>query len=604
MADIASKLQVKIPELPLVDLDLSSQHLTTTNFMQLLVAYNREVPKGKIDYVGKSFARLYSMVKPPLGSGRLQLSAFFVPYRTVWQPWTDFITDTPHNQPQGTSIISMAPTIQLDDFIDYFVNFVSDPVSAGQVYDFDNGGTHYVLREEGRWALKLFESLGYKVLFNDGTINFRYSALPLLCFAKAYIDYYFPSQYSHTGVYASLDGFFQRQTWYDLNSSNIDSIVRACRFCSYDDNIFINAFDNPLGGANGTFSRDFQIKDISSFTLYEGSNQYNYSDGKVVVRNDNAASTSQAGVNSIDGTPFIGPQDVSRQSSMNRLVSPVITEYSLHNLMALNDYIYRNALAGSRSLDRYLARYGKVLDSSKLQRSIWLGSSRVPLNFGEVVSTSDTSTANLGDYAGIGTIADMGSHFTCDTDEFGQFIVIATIVPDVVYYQGIDENVMHVSKLDFHTAEFDGIGNTPLRRANLMTSLQDFSVNTGGIESVWAFASKYWEYKTKVDHLTGDFRCNTVNGGLMSFSMARMLPETINFPAHNLDFILGKDANQFNRIFYDYSTGDKNVVDHFYVVFRNNVHAAFPVKKLYDSYDWHTDSNKEVKLDVNGAKVN
>lgn len=595
--NVIKKARIAVPELPLVDIDLSCQHLTTGNFLMPIPAYCREVPKGKIKANIKSFTRLFPLQKPVMGSGKLSVNAFFVPFRTVWQPWSDFITDVPHNQSSGTSIIANVPTISNSELVSLFVLYNSNPVTGSVEYDFTNAGNHYTFTPTGRAMFRTLESLGYKVAFGAKK-DFSFSALPLLCYVKAYMDWYFPSQFAHTGQYAIVDGYFNRNFTYQLSANDLNSLLGSVLYAAYDTDLFTGAFESPVGGNLNTFSRDFRIVDYSSFDLYsEGSS---VADLHTVVGNENPGTLDDdKRFRSNDGTPGIHPF-----ANGKPLVPDlgVVTQFSLDSLKALNDYIMRNSLAGSRALDRYLARYGKVLDADKLRRSYYLGSNKSMIEFGSVYSQSDTDGASLGEYAGKGSIVDFGSDFEVDTDEFGYFFVIATVIPDVCYFQGVDQNTRHITKLDFHTAEFDGLGNTALGQINVGVAMKNESYNGDVVERIFGFAPRYFEYKCPVDHITGDFRCDSVNGGLMAYSTARVLPiESQSSIVHDFNFVMGLDFMQYNRIFY---TRKDDRLDCFYMVFRNNIKASFPVKRLYDTYDFDTDTNASVDLDLNGAKLN
>ena len=88
--------------------NLPSQHLTTGNFMQFNVAYSRQIiPHSHGTLKHKTFMRANPLDKPCLGSAVVHNRAFFVPYRVIWEPFSDFITDTPHNRPDGTGLLKM-----------------------------------------------------------------------------------------------------------------------------------------------------------------------------------------------------------------------------------------------------------------------------------------------------------------------------------------------------------------------------------------------------------------------------------------------------------------------------------------------------------------
>lgn len=80
-------------------LDLSHCHLTTSNFMDMQpVMYRHMIPSEKIKVQAHAFARLAPLAVPTYGRCRLNMRAFFVPFRTVMPQFNDFIVDTVSQQ--------------------------------------------------------------------------------------------------------------------------------------------------------------------------------------------------------------------------------------------------------------------------------------------------------------------------------------------------------------------------------------------------------------------------------------------------------------------------------------------------------------------------
>lgn len=74
-------------------LDLSCQHITTANWMEGMPAYIKEcVPGESISIEQQTFARLEPLVVPTLGRANIHNRAFFVPMRTIFGKWNEFIT--------------------------------------------------------------------------------------------------------------------------------------------------------------------------------------------------------------------------------------------------------------------------------------------------------------------------------------------------------------------------------------------------------------------------------------------------------------------------------------------------------------------------------
>ena len=572
-------------------------HITTSSFMRFDVSMARELA-ADTSYKGnhQTLIRTMPFKKPLLSSIHVHSTAFFVPFRTVWEPFSDFIEDTPHNQPAGTSIIGNTPLLENDVVWECFTDpvyatIVSNPdVVNGTNFDFSTsegvgGFTAYKFTNFGAWCYSLLVQLGYKfspTLYGTAMSNYSRSCLPLLCAAKVYIDWYFPNAYAHYGVYATIDGIMQRQVTYSLLAAELDTIFSAIYKVSYNSDYFVNAFDNPAGPNSGVGSVSFNIPDVTNYSMVAAS----------VV---NGVAEDNSGVQ--NGTATI---DMSKKEQ--------ISQYNIMTLHRLNDYLRRHQLAGSRALERYLADWGVALSADKLKRSIKLREEKFPFQIGEVMSQSDTYQvdsnnnavgAQLGDYAGRAVAFNGNLDFEFQTDEFGYLFVVTTIIPDVGYTQGEDRMVMHKTKLDF-LSSFDGCGVQEIKMQELFSGLQR-GVKQDGI---FGFTGRCAEYKVVKDVLSGSFLFNSRNQGLLGWETMRLfadLPGLGDFNiTHSLDFMLGVDSSQYNRVFIDDDSED----DGFVLVHRDNFELIQPAVPLFDIFDFEDANKKRIQLTTNGVKVN
>lgn len=541
--------------------------------------------------------RAQPLDKPCLGSAQIHNVCVWVPFRTVWEPFSDFITDVPHNQPSGTGIIPNVPrlpnTILLNVFIlaDYSTAYSTEP----QVYDFYYNNTYYILKPKGQQALKILESLGYK-LVPGAKDPVYFSALPLLCLVKAYLDYYFPQAYAHYGVFATVDGIMQRQITYDLTVTEVNTLLTAIQFVGYNDDFYSAVWDNPSGPNTGVGSVNFSISDLTS--------PYPYSQGS-------SAFISNAVVNQFaNGTPAVYGEGTNSSGSSSYPWPPRLTQYLDSSLKALSLYVKRHQLS-SFTIDRYLTEYGISLDVDKLKRSVFIGDDQFPFEIGDVMSNSDTSAdggASLGAYAGKGIGFSNGKVFDFNVQEFGYLFVLNSIVPDISYTQGIDKNVMCKTKLDFITGEFDGLGPDMVTRSELLVDLHGTNINQDACTAAFGFAPRYYQWKIPYDRLTGSFRYQSINADLNGWFTNRLFdPDLYNSDpnsfVHSMDFVLGEDYTQYDRIFLGYSSDD--VTDPFFVVHRDEMTMYAPMRPLYEDclFD-DEDSSTVVSERVGGVKVN
>lgn len=566
-------------------------HVTTGTFMQFGLATVMEVPKSHTKCNHKTFMRSFPLKRPLLSNINIHKQAYFVPYRTVWEPWSDFREDVPHNQPAGTGIIAHTPLIDLTTLVSLFKTSYYSTGTATMPSDLEHGcdfvtkngnvNNYYTFTNYGRWAYKLFCSMGLRIPFastlgKDATID----ALPFLAVAKVYLDYFFPNQYAHYGIFATIDGIFQRQVTYTLTQGEIDTILNAMYKVSYGSDYFISAFDSPLMAAHGVQSGDFQITDVSL---------------KDVSGVDVAVSSviDQAP----NGTPIAHGQDDDMVFNFSQYVDS--------HLKALSRYIKRHSLAGSRALTRYLADWGVTLDADKLKRCYKLGECTFPVQVGDVIAQSDTYNADtgegaqLGDYAGRSVAYNGDFSFDFDTKEDGLIVVTYSIVPSVSYVQGIHRYWFHKTKLDFLNGDFDGLSVREIRQCELFAGTK----RAVDMDKLFAFIPTYAEYKIDYDVQSGDFAVDTKNLGLFGFESARLFEDSLGSDAfnvtHSLNFIQGNDSLQYNRIFFE----DEGLADKFVLIHRAEFDSQMPALPLWDSYDFE-DGKQKLKMSVNGSKDN
>lgn len=619
-------------------MDLGHSHITTTDFMQLQPVYMKEmVPGEKIDINMESFARLNPLPVPTFGRASMRNRAFFVPFRTIFRGWNDFITDSVHIASDGqgnNTILSTVPTISSVALADVFRNSIGTtstdaaglyPSPSLTTYDvsWTGAGSYYDFTVQGRQWIKLIESLGYKVDWDASSSNIQYfSALPFLALARIYCDYYFPQTYTNLYLYDALLSMCN----YDVNAGPLQMtaaqlrvLLTVCSFVQYDSDYFVSAFDLPNQPNAGTYS-DFKLVNLDTVERARGilsntTGEYIYSEPGYVSNNSGSTAIGNriGGANAPFITPYVSGAAASN-GNYQGMVTP-ISEYLLHSLHALTDYMKRHQLAGSKNFERYLARFGKAIPAEKLNRSLYLGGAYQNIQIGDIMSTADTvasgSGSQLGAFAGKGMSYGNG-HFTCNTDEFGYIFILSSIVPSTGYFQGIDRQVMRTSKLQFWTPEFDSLGTQPITAAELFIPQIASQMTGDPYEQIFGFTPRYADYKVSHDQLTGNFRLLSLNGGSTinaanSWHLMRTFDSTDSFAGaytnvvHNPNFLTGvSDCSQYKRIFYD---KDPDAPDNMTVIHNFEIASYAPMKALYDTYEFE-DKGKQVTLEVNGVKMN
>lgn len=595
MANFKNKFRLKVAQPSKYNrMTFNQSHLTTTDFMKVQPVFRKQlVPGDRISVDLSCVAKLMPMPQPTMGSAQLKTRAFFVPYRTVFPAFNDFITGNVNDS-------AVLPTISNRVIEEFFTNesglgenrhLVSTNTTSGIDFSAYNPANQnnqpYQFTSLGRYIYKIFRSLGYDFIpsyaaKDEGVYcEYKYNALPLLAFVKAYFDWYYPSQY----YTANLDELLKVQT---IDNGWLVKVFGTYLWSMYDDGYFVSAFDTP----NGPLSSN----------SFQASIQDNQNTGASVDLN----------------TPDFPETSPVMKLDKN---TPKFTQYMVEVLHKLSDYMKRNQLVGARAVDRYLARFGIALDSSKVNRSLYLGGKVQNVITQSVETTANTSEGGdstfaslnnnsmVGGFAGRGVIPNEQSQFSYETTEYGEFIIVSSLVPQNGNVQGIDRDILYSSPMDFYQPEFDMLGNQAISASELYIpkyELYNFSGHDV-INQVFGWTPRYSEYKVARDRLTGDISLlRSVGKNYVGWHMFRLY-ENKSFNnsstnmVHSLDYMQGRDADQFDRIFY-YTDG---LVDSFYLEYYFNINLETKMLPMYDYMDWDEVSNSNtVNVDANGSKVN
>lgn len=571
-------------------LDVSSTHVTTGSWFRPQVVYYRHmIGKEHIKGSAAITARVAPMAVPTYGRARINLRHFFVPYRVIFPNWNEFIVDTIASNMQSSHLVSSPPIISNINLLTvligdgYAVDGSED--SHDIVWSPDGVQSAYSnFTEKGRWTYSLLRSLGYAVNFN-GNDTTEYNALGILAYAKVFFDWYSNSAYMDSNTYLKLDQIFHYND--PVNPLELSSLQCqllfdfAYRVCYDSANDYItSAWDNPVSPNSGLSSL-FVLNDL---TLSQ-SNAYE--------------PVSPASVNM---TNAFGTPNMVTSSAKDSIG----TTYLHQALKSMTDYVKRHQLSGARVVDRALTQLGVQLDSAKLNRSIYIGYDSVDLQISDIMSTANTSNndvSNLGDYAGRG-FASGRKEFDFDTDEYGVFISIMSILPQGGYYQGVDRNNMAVSKLDFYNSDFDNLGVQAIAKKEVYMSRNGLFGSGDQYNEVFGYCPRYAHLKVGRNFVSGDFLFPSIFVGGDSWHLFRKFSDgsfnnNIGNVVHSLSFTRGDDGDTYNRIF-EYVGSD---VDKFYIVVHTAAQSLAPCKSLFDTYEFD-DNSSQVTLDANGTKVN
>lgn len=524
-----AKISIKQASKYRTNFDLSSPHITTTDFGQLQVTnFLPVVPNDKFTINVFSEARCAPMVVPTFMDVELVHRCFYVPMSAIYPAFESFYL----NRKDGGSLY--VPLISNSDFCDFIVDVtygLSRNIGTSAEGDFTYKDNNYLYTEKGRLFLKVLHTLGYGINYADDTTPM--SLLPLLAYMRVLYDYVYPSQYLDA---LQLPKYFKIFT--DSDRSNLFGNQYA-KFSFL--NSLINLFSLP-------YRQDY-------FTA--------------AWKNLNAPGTQQNSPTKVYGT--VGEFEISNfdnqyipalTSSPQSDNNVHISQYAIDFLQRLYDFVTRNNLAGNRFADRIFAKFGIGSRQSDPDMSQFIGQHIQPLRIADVTAMSAAEGQDLGDLAGKMFSQGNGNLGKLDSiDEFGYILTLTFVQPKVGYYQGRRRWVTCNGQFDFYQPEFD-MQMRAIRNDELFadfTSGADYNAGYlygGNPSQVFAFAPNYSEYKKGDAYLTGDFRVKSLRRNMDAYHLFRdiPMPSSTSPLALNSEFLF-MQQHEYDKIFAQmYST--------------------------------------------------
>lgn len=554
--------------------------LSSINFGDVMPCYINTVRKGERD---TPKAGVYSQLMPiahnAFATGRFNFKAIFVPYKLVWRPWYSFDQQTEFVSNGATSTPGRYPYVTHGTLSAQFLSLYGTTSGASTtVYDIilaqtGTNGTPYLVNDAGRRILRILGALGCMPSFiekDDNSLNI----LPIMCYLKAFADYYFPNNYVGNNAWLKLVKWFDRDTIAFTAATDSQQLLEALEVASvnfYENSIFDLAWDNPASPNTYTTTPGVTIHDVTSEESSVTADTY--------VANDF----------SLNGTPVVATDNDSIAG---------FTQFIINALKSLSMWVKRHQLAGARLLDRFLVSRGINLGNDSARISYLLGQRNIEIEVSGVENTTDT---NLGELAGRG-IASSGNSplsFTCKPDDDGIFLVLVSPLPDANFPVLLDGFACRKDYLDNYTAEYDKLGSAAVPSRVVAQTLNG-NINTSLQTSVWGFLSQYWDDVQERPRLLGDFILKSRGAEeLSAYHTFRLFnPLTNNFPSyHSYEFQRMTDKDQFQRLFY--SANQDNLML-FLRWYGDQYKEKLP---LGDSYEWDDDEmNRKVNLVVGGSQ--
>ena len=553
------------------DVNMSAIHVGSTDFGRMDVVYHTELIRGdNVKMKLTSMLRAAPMPCPTFGKFRRSLRVFFVPHRILTAPanfntsafsWDEWINGQTSSSHPYFSVASLK--------LVYAGSSSAAPlISALSSW-----------RDACRLASQLrFPSYIYN-MSKDATIPAsnvaRFNPFPAAAYQRIFWDWYRD---------ASLIDESNLLTYVPLLSpgelsSTLSMPYLTPRYCCWDKDYFTTAKTNPQSGQKSAVAPN--STNVDAVTLNP--------------KNVQASNGSFASVGS----------------------SAKIPVQFIRAAEALQKYLERNNLAGSRLIDRMVARFGGSRNVVRLNMSEYLGQVEDTMVVGDITASNDLSSTTAQDNAfnlgGQGSIMGQQSgksygRSVSDTIEYhaeetGTLMVISTLVPSTGYYQGIDRSLTRGTtddKFDYFTPELQGIGYQPVY-------LQELYADASSSQ-LFGFAPRYADYLFQPDVVSGDLVLSSTSAGMDGYHTFRTFKQA---PSLTPSFtqIRPEDRDELDSRIFSItpkasSKSDYGVLDHFVGYVNADVLINRPIdshKSPFLDEDGHHDN---VTIPDGGTRMN
>lgn len=235
-------------------------------------------------------------------------------------------------------------------------------------------------------------------------------------------------------------------------------------------------------------------------------------------------------------------------ATINQLRQAFATQYFLEN----------DARFGTRYVELLLGHFGVNCGDYLLARPEYLGGSRIPVQTTQVSNNTASSGTPLGTLAGFTYGNHNGSLFTKSFVEPGQLLILAALRYRHSYCQGITPSLRRRSKFDFYWPEFANLGEQPVYKSQLYF---DGTYNPGDeADSVFGFQEYAAEYREFNNEVHGHMRPDVTG----SIGMYNYCDSYSAAPVLNSDFMKETPKNLDRSLAVPSTTASQCIADFYF----------------------------------------
>lgn len=492
--------------------DLSHDVKLSGNMGDLIPVMCMEtVPGDKVHLSAEALVRLAPLVSPVMHRMDVSIHYFFVPSRLCWQNWSEWIAG---NKFLGPPVgVYIPPYMEIDHTM----------YNSSRLFDY----------------MGIPDPVGNTLQIN---------AMPFVAYQRIWHEFYRDQNLQEQNFrFPISDG--------GLTTDEINYFKTLRKRC-WEHDYFTAAL--PWAQKGDSVSLPLGKPYLDPDWVANGNEPY-FADSSTNVGISGPVTNNSGGSIGINdgGTPSQHPVAYEPNGS---LIQDPVTINDLRRSFRLQEWLERNARAGTRYVENILAHFGVKSSDARLQRPEYITGVKSPIVISEVLNTTGESGGlPQGNMSGHGISVAQGNFGSYFCEEHGYVIGVMSVMPKTAYQQGVPKMfAKFLDRLDYYWPSFANIGEQPVQNQEIYAG----SANPIG---TFGYVPRYAEYKFMPSRVAGQFKTS-----LDFWHLGRIFASE---PALNEDFVV---CNPDTRIF---AVTDPTV-DHLFVHVLNKVQAIRPMPKF------------------------
>lgn len=470
--------------------NMSYGHSLSGRIGELMVCCMQETVPGDTWRIGGDcLVRFAPMITPVMAKFNAFIHYFYVPNRTVWPNWSEFIspqdpTATPPAHPYFTPAAGL---------------------SADQTKHLDN-------MRVPPWS-------------GGAGVSNEINALPFMAFQKIYNEYY-----RDENLIAALDTQL-------ANGSNAVGILATLRKRAFAHDMHTSALpwtqkgepiDLPLG--------DVAVKDWPLSPPMDPPYMRKFGDGTNVTPGNLGTGNAAPDWIQTSGDPTSIANAIVYDPMGTLTVQPT-TVNDLRRAEAIQEMLELDARGGTRYNETIKAHFGEDIGDATIQRAEYIVGTKTPVVISEVLNTTGT-TGQLpqGNMAGHGMAAGGGTLAQYHCSEHGWIIGVMSVIPEPVYMWGLPRWTHYNDRYDYYWPKLANIGEAAMENREVMA----YVANSDG---TFGYNPQYYNLKAASNVISGTF----FRGAGLPWHVGRNFSRATAVPL-NQEFV-EVDYADFERIF-------------------------------------------------------